>query len=247
MPGYPMATVGQDFAPYARVDGAARRAAATTSRIIADEHTRPGLHHHRPRRQPDHRLPSGRDEAFAREQRRAMRRRRASASSRPTAATAWSQHAAQFAAAGIPFIFDPGPGPADVRRRRAASASSTQAHAGWRSTTTNGSWCSRRPAGRSRTCAERVEALIVTRGARARSSTPTDGELTIPCAKPAAVVDPTGCGDAYRAGLLHGLLHGLDWESTGADRLADGRDQDRDRAARRTTVSRRAAVREQSL
>ena len=32
---------------------------------------------------------------------------------------------------------------------------------------------------------------------------------------PKAVVDPTGCGDAYRAGLLHGLLHGLDWETTG--------------------------------
>jgi adenosine kinase len=40
-------------------------------------------------------------------------------------------------------------------------------------------------------------------------------EIAIPCAKPTAVVDPTGCGDAYRAGLLHGLLHGLDWETTG--------------------------------
>ena len=29
------------------------------------------------------------------------------------------------------------------------------------------------------------------------------------------MVDPTGCGDAYRAGLLHGLLHGYDWETTG--------------------------------
>jgi adenosine kinase len=39
--------------------------------------------------------------------------------------------------------------------------------------------------------------------------------LTIPCAKPEGVVDPTGCGDAYRAGLIHGLLRGLDWETTG--------------------------------
>jgi adenosine kinase len=38
---------------------------------------------------------------------------------------------------------------------------------------------------------------------------------TIPCVRPRAVVDPTGCGDAYRAGLIHGLLHGLDWETTG--------------------------------
>ena len=28
-------------------------------------------------------------------------------------------------------------------------------------------------------------------------------------------MDPTGCGDAYRAGILHGLLHGLDWKTTG--------------------------------
>jgi adenosine kinase len=28
-------------------------------------------------------------------------------------------------------------------------------------------------------------------------------------------VDPTGCGDAYRAGLIHGLLQGLDWRATG--------------------------------
>jgi adenosine kinase len=42
-----------------------------------------------------------------------------------------------------------------------------------------------------------------------------EGEIEVPCAKARAVVDPTGCGDAYRAGLLHGLLHGLDWRATG--------------------------------
>jgi adenosine kinase len=39
--------------------------------------------------------------------------------------------------------------------------------------------------------------------------------VTIPCVTPRAVVDPTGCGDAYRAGLIHGLLHGLNWDATG--------------------------------
>ena len=29
------------------------------------------------------------------------------------------------------------------------------------------------------------------------------------------MVDPTGCGDAYRAGLLHGILSGMDWPTTG--------------------------------
>jgi adenosine kinase len=62
---------------------------------------------------------------------------------------------------------------------------------------------------------QRVAALIVTRGAAGSVIHTRDGEIAIPCAPAAAVVDPTGCGDAYRAGLIHGLLHGLDWLSTG--------------------------------
>ena len=60
-----------------------------------------------------------------------------------------------------------------------------------------------------------VEALIVTRGADGSIIHTKGGPITIPCARPKAVVDPTGCGDAYRAGLIHGLLHGLDWPTTG--------------------------------
>jgi len=63
--------------------------------------------------------------------------------------------------------------------------------------------------------AQQVEALIVTRGAEGSVIYTKDREIAIPCAKPDAVVDPTGCGDAYRAGLIHGLLHGLDWGTTG--------------------------------
>ena len=39
--------------------------------------------------------------------------------------------------------------------------------------------------------------------------------VAIPAAKAAAIVDPTGCGDAYRAGLLYGLANDWDWERTG--------------------------------
>ena len=39
--------------------------------------------------------------------------------------------------------------------------------------------------------------------------------VEIPAVPPAAVVDPTGCGDAYRAGLLYGIAQGWDWERTG--------------------------------
>jgi adenosine kinase len=59
-----------------------------------------------------------------------------------------------------------------------------------------------------------VEALVITRGAEGSVVHTQGRSLGVPCAKPQAVVDPTGCGDAYRAGLIHGLLHGLDWETT---------------------------------
>jgi adenosine kinase len=61
----------------------------------------------------------------------------------------------------------------------------------------------------------RVEALVVTRGPKGSSIFTRDGEFEIPCAKTSAVVDPTGCGDAYRAGLLHGLMRGLDYQTSG--------------------------------
>jgi adenosine kinase len=60
-----------------------------------------------------------------------------------------------------------------------------------------------------------VEALVVTRGAEGSIIYTAGGAITVPCARPEAVIDPTGCGDAYRAGLIHGLLGGLDWETTG--------------------------------
>jgi adenosine kinase len=63
--------------------------------------------------------------------------------------------------------------------------------------------------------ASKVQALIVTKGAEGSHIYTQGRELSIPCAKADTVVDPTGCGDAYRAGLIHGLLHGLDWETTG--------------------------------
>jgi adenosine kinase len=44
----------------------------------------------------------------------------------------------------------------------------------------------------------------------------SDGKvLEIPCVEAEQVIDPTGCGDAYRAGLLYGIVNGLDWKTTG--------------------------------
>jgi adenosine kinase len=63
--------------------------------------------------------------------------------------------------------------------------------------------------------AEKVEALIITLGAQG-SKIYTQGQcIEIPAAKPSQILDPTGCGDAYRAGLLYGLINEYDWEITG--------------------------------
>jgi adenosine kinase len=63
--------------------------------------------------------------------------------------------------------------------------------------------------------ANRVEALIVTLGAQG-SKIYTHGRcIHIPAVQPKQLLDPTGCGDAYRAGLLYGLMNEFDWEVTG--------------------------------
>lgn len=63
--------------------------------------------------------------------------------------------------------------------------------------------------------ASRLEALIVTRGEQG-SEIYTKGErIVIPAVQAEAVLDPTGCGDAYRAGLLFGITNGWKWEDTG--------------------------------
>ncbi|MGQ0442004.1 MAG: carbohydrate kinase family protein [Methylophilaceae bacterium] len=63
--------------------------------------------------------------------------------------------------------------------------------------------------------AAKVEALIVTLGASGSHIYADSQRFEIPCVKAEKVVDPTGCGDAYRAGLLYGIANGWDWLTTG--------------------------------
>ncbi|MCC5810011.1 MAG: carbohydrate kinase family protein [Ectothiorhodospiraceae bacterium] len=63
--------------------------------------------------------------------------------------------------------------------------------------------------------ASRVEALIVTRGAEGSEIHVGGQKHLIPVVRPRAVEDPTGCGDAYRAGLIYGMTRNLDWSVTG--------------------------------
>jgi adenosine kinase len=59
--------------------------------------------------------------------------------------------------------------------------------------------------------AHMIDAVIVTRGAEGSTVRRRGGEVDVPAVKPQGVVDPTGCGDAYRAGLLYGMARHWDW------------------------------------
>jgi len=61
----------------------------------------------------------------------------------------------------------------------------------------------------------RVELLVVTRGGDGATLMSRDRRVDVPVAKPKAIVDPTGVGDAFRGGLITGLVRGYSWEVTG--------------------------------
>ncbi len=123
------------------------------------------------------------------------------------------EHAEQFAEKGIPFIFDPGQGmpmfDGEDLLRFADKAT-------WMAFNDYEMRLMVERTGKSHAqLAEMVEAIVVTRGGEG-STVYTGGKvIDIPAAPISAANDPTGCGDAYRAGLLYGLMNDMDWEMTG--------------------------------
>jgi adenosine kinase len=122
-------------------------------------------------------------------------------------------HCRQFHAAGTPFVFDPGQGMplfsgsellemvelADYVTLNDYEAELLQA----------------RTELSLDALAARVKCLVVTRGEEGSRFYVDGRQIDIPVVPAKAVVDPTGCGDAFRAGLLYGIAHGWDWETTG--------------------------------
>ena len=209
--GYPMATVGRDFGPY-RDWLASSGVPLDHVRVIESELTAQAFI---TTDLDDNQITAFHPGAMQ----HAHQNRVADASGiaigivAPDGREGMLQHAAQFAAAGIPFIFDPGQGlplfgGEELRRFITQARWVTLNDYEWQLLTQKTGW----------SVAEltaRVEALIVTRGAAGSTIYSRGAQLEIPCAAARQVVDPTGCGDAYRAGLIHGLLHGLDWRRTG--------------------------------
>jgi adenosine kinase len=123
------------------------------------------------------------------------------------------EHAAQFAAAGIPFIFDPGQG---LPMFNGEELRAFIGQSAWVAVNDyEASLLCERTGWSQEEIAQRARALIVTRGAEGSWIWAGGQRHDIPVARAARLADPTGCGDAYRAGLLHGLQRGLDWPTTG--------------------------------
>jgi adenosine kinase len=122
-------------------------------------------------------------------------------------------HAEQFVEAGIPFIFDPGQAMPLFNRQDFVTFIE---QATWVCVNDYESQLLQERTGWSpHEIAERVDALVVTRGGEGSHIYAEGGRIDIPPAAIRAVVDPTGCGDAYRGGLLYGLMNGLEWAVTG--------------------------------
>jgi adenosine kinase len=123
------------------------------------------------------------------------------------------QHAKEFAEAGVPFIFDPGQAMplfsgeefrSFIDRAQYVCVNDYES-----------SLLSERTGWSAEQIAARVKAYIITRGGEGSSWYAGGQEILIPCSKAHQVIEPTGCGDAYRAGLIYGLLNGLDAQTTG--------------------------------
>jgi adenosine kinase len=124
----------------------------------------------------------------------------------PDGRDAMLQHAEQFKAAGIPFVFDPGQGLPMFDGKELAHFVS---QASW--VTVNdyeGKMLSERTGWDNAELSRRVQGLVVTLGAEGCEVWIGGEKILVPPAVPAAVVDPTGCGDAWRGALLHGLEQG---------------------------------------
>lgn len=123
------------------------------------------------------------------------------------------QHVEQLAKARIPFMFDPGQGlpmfsgPELLAMIDQATYLAVNDYEGKMVEEKTGKSLDE--------LAKMVDALVVTHGAQGSTIRAKEQRITIGSVKTASVVDPTGCGDAYRGGLLYGIVNGYDWKTTG--------------------------------
>ena len=123
------------------------------------------------------------------------------------------QHARECHEAGIPYLFDPGQG---LPMFTGDELMHFIDMADYLAVNDYEAQLMQEKTGQSiESLASRVKALIVTLGAQGSLIYADGQQFEIPCVEASAIVDPTGCGDAYRAGLLYGISHGWDWQACG--------------------------------
>lgn len=123
------------------------------------------------------------------------------------------QHAEECASLGIPFIFDPGQGLPMFNGAELTHFIELATYVAVNDY--EAELLTERTDLTLQEIAQRVSALVVTRGEQGAEIF-TDGQrIDIPCVEAERVIDPTGCGDAFRAGMLYGLTNGMDWATTG--------------------------------
>jgi len=123
------------------------------------------------------------------------------------------EHAHDLAKAGIPFVFDPGQGMPMFDGKDLLAFIDQAAYVAVNDY--EGKMLEEKTGKSLDAMAKMVKALIVTRGAEGSTIIAGSERMDIPCVKAKEVLDPTGCGDAYRAGLLYGIAKGMDWRVTG--------------------------------
>ena len=131
----------------------------------------------------------------------------------PDGYEAMLQNAREFAEAGIPFIFDPGQAMPLFNGRELTQMIEQATYVTVNDYESN--LLQDKTGLSTAQIAERVQAYIITRGPQGSEVHARGGEMQIPAATAMRVVDPTGCGDAYRAGLIFGWMNGMDMATTG--------------------------------
>jgi adenosine kinase len=123
------------------------------------------------------------------------------------------EHAQQFADSNIPFIFDPGQGMPMFSGEELITFIEQATYIAVND------YESQMLQDKTKldlnTIASMVEALIITKGGQGSEIHTNNEVLKIAPTKADKVQDPTGCGDAYRAGLLYGLMNNMSWKTTG--------------------------------
>ena len=207
----PMATVGQDFGPYREhfqaigipldhvkeiVDLYTAQAFITTD---LDDNQITAFHPGAMMRSYENHVKDVKDVAFG--------------IVGPDGYEAMLQNSEEFAGANIPFIFDPGQAMPLYNGKELTQMIERATYV-----TVNdyeSSLLQERTGLSEKQIADRVQAYLITRGPKGSEVHTRNGMLQIPAATAMRVVDPTGCGDAYRAGLIFGWMNGMDMATTG--------------------------------